>query len=62
MIQKHVDLIAIALLLSAIAVFSHARKAVVLGLHSSRTVWVTAPHGSPRIMAPAIPRITFSRD
>lgn len=60
MIGKHVDLIAIALLLILMAVCRQARNAALLRLHSTRTVWIT-PQGS-RIFVPAVPRISFSRD
>ena len=56
MIGKHVDLIAIALLLATIACYAHARNAFVLGIRSSRTVWAT-PHSRSTMT-----RIAFARD
>jgi hypothetical protein len=60
MIRKHVDLIAIALLLSGIAFYSQARNATMLGVRSKR-VWFTTSY-CPRVVIPAVPRIPFARD
>lgn len=62
MIRKHVDLIAISLLLGTFGICCHARNAFVLGLSSSRGVWL-APHNRiTRIMIPEIRHIPFTRD
>ena len=62
MIQKHVDLVAIALLLAAISVCYQARNSCILGLRSARTVWLTPQYQGSRIVIPAVPRIPFARD
>jgi hypothetical protein len=61
MIRKHVDLIAIALLLSGIAVCSHAHNAMLLGVRSKR-VWLATGYQAPRVIIPEVPRIPFARD
>lgn len=62
MIQKHVDLIAIALLLTGIAFCAHLRNAFALGIHSSRTVWVTHHSLGSSTVLRAVPHIPFERD
>lgn len=62
MIGKHVDLVAIALLLGAMAICSHARNVVVLGLSSSRGVWLAPNYRGSHIAIPRVPRIPFARD
>ncbi len=60
MICKHVDVVAVAILLFGMALFSHARRAVS----------ITGPHGRitieqpyrPEITLPKPPRITFALD
>jgi hypothetical protein len=62
MIQKNVDLIAIALLLICFGFCSHLQGVFVHGIRSSRTVWV-APHsrGSSTVIR-ILPCIPFVRD
>jgi len=62
MIRKHVDLIAITLLLGAIGICCHARSAVLLGVSSSRGVWFVPHNHNSRVVFPEIPRIPFTRD
>ena len=62
MIQKHVDLIAIALLLTAISFCSHAREAFALGLRSSHIALVRPHYQGSRWFVPALPRLSFARD
>ena len=62
MIQKHVDLIAIALLLTAISFYVHARNACALGLRSSHMVALTQHYQAPHVSLPAMPHVPFARD
>jgi hypothetical protein len=62
MIQKHVDLIAIALLLTAISFCAHARNAFVHGIRSSRTVRLTSHYQGSRAVIGTVPHIPFARD
>ena len=62
MIQKHIDLIAIALLLTAISFCAHARNEFVGTLRSSRTVWISPHYQGSRSFVPTVPRIPFARD
>lgn len=62
MIRKHIDLIAIALLLTAFSFYSHARTGIMLGACSTKATWFSAHYQVPRIVAPAPPRISFARD
>lgn len=62
MIQKHVDLIAIALLLAAVSFCTHTRNAFALGMRSARTVWLKPYYQSPHVSLPLRPHIPFSRD
>jgi hypothetical protein len=62
MIRKHVDLIAIGLLLGGIAIYSHARTFVSLEMNSSKRMVFVHRHSDSRVIAPAVPRIPFTRD
>lgn len=62
MIQKHVDLIAIALLLTAISFYVHARNSYAVALRTSRMVALTRHYQTPSVSLPAMPRIPFARD
>ena len=61
MIRRHVDLIAIGLLLCGIALYSNARNLVVLEINSGKQVGFTRYH-RPSVEFPEIPRIPFTRD
>ena len=62
MIGRHIDLIAVALLLSAFAICAQTRNAVLTGIRSSRHVWFSTHYQHFRDLTPVIPRISFSRD
>ena len=61
MIRKHVDLIAIALLLGGIALYSHARTCVALQANRLGAIRFTTyrSHRQPVVVVPALP---YARD
>jgi hypothetical protein len=62
--SKHIDLIAIAILLLAIAAFSTARRAVVMTVHGPAH-YIYLDNGNRQVQVPrvpALPRISFRRD
>jgi hypothetical protein len=59
MIRKHIDLIAIAVLLAVFGLCSQTRNAVVASLHASRSIGIS--HFKSYVTTPA-PRIRFSLD
>jgi hypothetical protein len=61
MIRKHIDLIAIGLLLCGIALYSNARHWMILEVNSGKQLRFTRYH-RPSVEIPEIPRIPFSRD
>ncbi len=61
MIRKHVDLIAIGILLCGIAVYTHARKVVIFEFNPARTIGFTH-YRSPAAAIPRVPRIPYTRD
>jgi hypothetical protein len=62
MIGKHIDLIAIGFLLLAIAVFSQARRVVVVQhFGPARVLLVPRPPRVPVFLAPKLPRLSFHR-
>ncbi len=62
MIRKHVDLIAIALLLGAVGICFQVRNCVVVGRTSARGVWLAPNYRGSHVMIREIPRIPFARD
>ncbi len=62
MIGKHVDLIAIALLLGALGICSHVANGVAFGLHSSLGAWRSPQYRGSHILIPESPHIPFARD
>lgn len=61
MIRKHVDLIAIGILLCGIAAYSHARKVVVFEVNATRKIAITQ-YRCPTVVVPRAPRIPYTRD
>jgi len=62
MIRRHIDLIAIGLLLCGIAFFSATHRAIEMGLVSQKCFSMHTDF-RPRVVAvPAIPRIPYTRD
>jgi len=63
MIAKHVDLIAIGILLSGIALYSAARDAMVVTVTSQKRIVVSSPRCRPPVASvPEIPRFPYARD
>ena len=62
MIRKHIDLIAIGLLLGGMAIYSHARAFVSLQMGPSKRMLVLHHHSDSRVVIPDVPRIPFTRD
>ncbi len=63
MISKHIDLVAIIILLLAIAVFSTARHAVLMTTHGP-VRYIHLDNGNRQVRAPrvpSLPRISFHR-
>ncbi|MBV9082534.1 MAG: hypothetical protein JOZ62_07665 [Acidobacteriaceae bacterium] len=61
MIRKHVDLIAIGILLCGIAVYSQARHVVVFEINSAKRIAFTQSR-CPTVVIPRVPRIPYTRD
>ena len=61
MIRKHIDLIAIGILLWGIAVYSHARSVAAVELTPTKRI-IISHYRSPRVFIPRIPRIPYTRD
>ncbi len=61
MIRKHVDLIAIGILLCGIAVYSHARKLVVFEFNPPQSIGFTHSQ-RPTVVIPRAARIPYTRD
>ena len=59
---KHVDLLAVALLLAGIAFFTHARRAAMVEFHSARWVKFTNHEMRPLMAPPSLPKLCLTRD
>jgi len=62
MIAKHVDLIAIALLMVGIGIYSHMRQTITFGIVSHSPVVLHRDLRAPEIRMPQLPNLPFSRD
>ena len=62
MICKHVDVIAIAILLFAIALVSSARHVAVFAVDSGGRMTIYDRYHAPHVMVPEPPRLPFTRD
>jgi len=64
LIQKHIDLVAVVILLLAIAVFSTAKRAVVMTMHGP-VHYIHMDDGNRQVRVPRVPplpRISLQRD
>ncbi len=61
MIRKHVDLIAIGLLLGGIAVYTHVRSLMLFEFDPGRRMGFTNYHRST-VVIPDIPPLPYTRD
>ncbi len=61
MIRKHIDLIAVGVLLCGIALYYHARSLVVFEFDPGHRIGFTQ-YRHPVVVAPPMPRIPFTRD
>jgi hypothetical protein len=61
-LSKHVDLIAIGLLLCGIALYSGMRHAMILNVVPHQRITITHGFRPPVVTLPPEPRIPFSRD
>ena len=71
MISKHIDLIAIAILLLAVGLFGAARQVVIVTMYGGPVRYLRMDHGrqvrAPRVpglpfVTPRVPRIPLQRD
>jgi hypothetical protein len=62
MIGRHVDLIAVGLLLSAIALYYGARHAMFLAVVPYKRITIIEPVRPPSVVLPQVPRVPFTRD
>jgi hypothetical protein len=63
MIGKHVDLIAIGVLLCGIALYSAARDSMVVTVTPQKRIILSSPRCRPPAVAvPEIPRFPYARD
>lgn len=62
MIRKHVDLVAIGVLLGGIAFYSGARRCMVLTVAPHKRITFVQRLRAPIIAVPEIPRIPYTRD
>lgn len=62
MIRRHIDLIAIALLLFGVALFSVANRSAAMGCLAVKYHGIRPAVKAPVIVMPEIPRISITRD
>ena len=61
MIRKHIDLIALGVLLGGLALYSQARNCIFIELHTIKGIRFV-PHPSRSMVVPPLPRIAYSKD
>ena len=62
MISKHVDLVAVGLVLFGMALVSHAEHFAFFTIQPRHRIVVYDRSGSPRVIVPPLPPIPYTRD